>query len=332
MVVLFLVPVDQGVSWHVMANQPHQKVRSMPCVVHECHEPHEVVEHLDKADVFLYSGTSFIHRQATMFPKIPNKILTVDFDGDPWRDINWYFVSRCNIIITSVITPFWHFRKGNIEIPAFWSPGCCDVSYLEEERDIDVLFWGQLEEYPFRMRIMDLLMAYRNEDHAGETNELGCLFHIPLNINGRIVKFARLNGKLAHNNQIWGEKLYEIIRRAKVCITGSHVHRMSLGRYFENAAHGAVTISNDFYDSEALGFKHGENIWLTTDDKFIPNVLLLLNDDGLRTKLQVNARRLMAERHTVSIRANELHNFLYSSLLQHRVKCKAALSERSIKI
>jgi len=318
MVVLFLLPFEEGISWQLMGNTPHRKVRRMPCVVHECTDIQVAIELLNTVDVFFYSGSRYIHGQAYLFPEIPNHVLAIDYDGDPYRDINWGFKSWYNVIITPVITPFWNYKYGKIHKEVFWSPGCCDVLHLEGERDIDLLFWGQVDGYPFRTKIMDLLMAYRNKDRAGESKELGCLYHIPLNIGGRIVKFAQLNSREAFQNQIWGEKFYELIRRAKICVTGSHVHRMALGRYFENAANGAITISNDFYDSEALGFIHGENIWLTTESKFIQDALLLLTDDNLRTKLQVNARRLISERHTVSIRAKELHNFLYSRLLQQR--------------
>ncbi len=85
---------------------------------------------------------------------------------------------------------------------------------------------------------------------------------------------------------------------------------MPLARYFENAACGCVSLTNDFSDREALGFEHGENIWLTTEEKFIGDLVYLLSQDDLLAKMSATARQLIAERHTVGMRANELYRFL----------------------
>jgi hypothetical protein len=314
MKVLFVIPPQENTLWESMGNTPHAKVRAMPCQVVSCTYADEANKIIDDMDVFFYSGSRYAHSQSKSF-QIPKHVLTVNYDGDPYRGLNWDFNAAIDLVITPVISTFWHYRGKDFDLPVYWSPGCCNLGDFDSQRDIDVLFWGRVIGYPFRISAVEKILAHQ----MGEvTDEAGCVYHHQIQIGDCAFKFSSIEYKKAMRSNMWGAKLYAVIARAKICVTSAHIHQMALGRFYENAAYGSLSVTNFFPDSGDLGFKHGETIWFTTEEKLLDDLSSLLNNDELLSKLRWHSWKLIEKRHTVDIRAGQLYRTLYQYVREKR--------------
>lgn len=199
-----------------------------------------------------------------------------------------------------------------------WLPPRVQQYNMDTDRDYDVTYWGHLgREYPFRLfcfyallnistvgaRMYDPEMRHEYDKHVRVEN---------ITLNGKPYKFARVLSKYGAL-RCHGKELSEILHRSKVCPTGPPIQRCfaaPVARYIENAACGVVSLTTEFSEMDDLGFKHGENIWVTTAEKFYGDLELLLTDHDLRGELSANAEELVRMRHTVSVRAQEFYDEL----------------------
>jgi hypothetical protein len=298
----------------VTAFKPSQhftRMRAMPCEVVECYTPKTVYKHGDSADVILLPGAEsswppFWNDIAEYVESLPAFVGI--FSIDSYRTV--WLADRKQIKF-DVLFPLMYtaYRDHEQELDygckhIFWSPCCVGVQNDGTERDIDVLFWGNPDStsYPFRNFILRELTRYSSlEEIEGE------LILNNLRLDGWDYRYARLPYR---NTGYWGRALYPLLERARICCAGSMDVQVPHPKYFENAACGCVTISNDFSDREALGFEHGRNIWITNQETFIKDLTFLLENEDLVAEMSANARQLIAERHTVRIRADELYQFL----------------------
>jgi len=186
----------------------------------------------------------------------------------------------------------------------FWSPHCVNVQNYDVSRDIDILFWGKVNS-TFRGRILSLLMEHVDENATEEIDEWLSVYKFIA--NGREYRFGVL--KYARYPSYYGKKLYKLISRAKVCPTSPKLEA-PVGKFFENAACGAVSLTIDFTDRKELGFEHGENIWLADPKGYLESLTYLLEHPDLVEEMSKNAKELIRTRHTPMIRGRELYRFL----------------------
>ena len=289
-----------------------QRVRSMASNVIECYDVENTFNHAEEADVILLPGCN------SMWPSFweevckyidglttPKVMFHTDSYKTPWP--GGRSPIKIDAIVPSQLSALASCQHGLEFDRVFWSPCCIDLKYNGESKDIDILFWGNpaLPVYPFRNYILRELVRYSNLEKIENSLIVNAL-HLP-HSEGVIWPYHRLP---SHNGKYYGRQLYPLLIRAKVSPTGSSKFYVPVARYFENAACGVVSLTNEFDDMQALGFDHGVNIWITTEGKFIEDLMFLLKNESLVKEMSVNARRLVAERHTVSVRASQLSNFL----------------------
>lgn len=298
----------------VTAFKPSQhftRMRALPCEVVECYDTESVYKHGDSADVVLLPGA------ASSWPPFWNEVSTYVeslrgfvgvFSIDSYREV---WPSGANKIRFDALFPLMYgaYKENAAKIgyecqQVFWSPCCVAVQDHNVERDIDIMVWGNngLPTYPFRNFIVRDLTRYSAFERVH-----GELILNTLILGGQDYSYVRLP---YHNTGYWGHLLYPLLERAKICCTGSANLFVPVPKHFENAACGCVTLTNDFGDREALGFEHGKNIWLTTEQNFIKDLAFLLQNEDLVSEMSANARQLIAERHTVKKRSSELYAFL----------------------
>lgn len=292
-------------------SQHYTRVRALPCELVECYDVEGVYKHGDSADVIFLPGAG------SSWPPFWNEIAEYVeglsaflgiFSIDSYRTI--WCPDRARIRFDALLPLMYtayleHAREFNYDCQhTFWSPCCVDVQDHGIEKDIDVLFFGNpgLSIYPFRNLILRELTRYSSLEKVQ-----GQLILNTLTFHGKNYSYVRIP---YHNTKYWGYNLYPLLERAKICCTGSAFCFVPMPKIFELAACGCVTITNDFSDREALGFEHGENIWITDEDSFVSDMAFLLESETLINEMSKNARQLIADRHTVDIRASQLYHFL----------------------
>jgi len=195
----------------------------------------------------------------------------------------------------------------------FWSPHCIDVQNYNVEKDIDVLFWGNISKrYTIRNEMRHLLKGCTVSE-GKRIDDLLTMYKIVL--NGRKYKFAVLG---YHKRRPYhGGKLHKLISRAKICPTGPRtIDGVPIGKFFENAACGAISLTTDFTDREDLGFEHRKHLWITKLyrghklRRFLENLTYLLEHPDLTEEMSKNAKELIRTRHTPRVRGRELYEFL----------------------
>lgn len=299
---------------NVIAAKPSQhftRLRAMSCETEEHYDLDSAKRGMSSADVILLPGAESTWPR--FWDQLAEDVQIADafvgiFSIDSYRTI--WPAGRRKIAFDALL-PLQHQGYMNrsedlaYSCPhVFWSPACVDVQEPAPARDIDVLFWGNAgaRHYPFRNFVLRELVRHT----YGERVE-GELIVSVLHLAGTDHQYVRLP---YGNRSYWGTALYPLLSRARVCCAGSMYAKTPHPKYFENAACGCVTITNDFSDREQLGFEHGKNIWVTDESKFISDLALLLRNDKLLCEMGANARRLIAERHTPQIRGAELLHFL----------------------
>jgi len=115
---------------------------------------------------------------------------------------------------------------------------------------------------------------------------------------------------IAHYNKCFRDD----IRRSRITYTCGSTLAYPVRKYFEIPALGSVLICKPCNGFEALGFKDGINA-VACEPKDLPGAGLCLLKDELRAQKIADAgRQLVATRHTVKIRANQLEKALISAL------------------
>lgn len=289
----------------------YTRTRKLPCELVECYSAEDVYKHGDSADVIVLGSP------ASAWPLFWNDIagyveglpaFVAIFSIDSWRTI--WRPGRAKIQFNAIIPFCWelylvHRSQHNYDCKhAFYSPCCVDVPQVDIEKDIDVIVWGnnRLPWYPFRNFIVCKLFRFTLWEGVR-----GGLIKNKLGFGEKRFDYVRVP---FNNNRYYGQDLYPLLSRARICCTGSARLGVPGGKYFENAACGCVSLSNDFTDRELLGFEHGKHLWITDKKHFVRDLTFLLENPSLVAGMAANARQLVAERHTVDIRASELYEFL----------------------
>lgn len=301
--------------------RPIHMVRHLPCELVECYTLKDVRVHIGTADVVLLSGYKCIPYQAKLgfIHKVP--VLTGRVHTDLWN----VFVRRdkANFDVRIVVCkellrtykPKWIDRT-------HWSPLCIDVPRYQLPRDIDILFWGAVYSfYPFRQLVIRELESRT----VGKPIRVDPFLTIhKVSIGDREYTYAyvaaekaRADGVRTEHQRMYaysGYKLYRLLSRSRVCCTGPSKIRVPVGKYFEHAACGAVSLGPGFTDSADLGFVHEETLWFTDSEHFIKDLQHLLENRQVTDRIGEQARDLIQCRHTPEIRARQLYEFLQQRL------------------
>lgn len=299
-----------------VAVRPIHMIRYLPCDLIECYSVKDVKAHISTADVVLLSGYKCVpyQRGLKFIHRLP--VLTGRVHTDLWSN----FVQKDNVDFdVRVVTykdllpkykPEWVDRM-------YWSPLCIDVQRYQLPKDIDILFWGAVNSvYPFRqfiIRELENLMV-------GKPMQIDPFLTVrTIAIGDQRYTYAYVRADRARTEQqrmygYYGYRLYRLLSRARVCCTGPARIRVPVGKYFEHAAGGAVSLSPEFTDSADLGFIHGETIWFTDSQHFIEDLQYLLENRQVTDRIGEQARDLIQRRHTPEIRAGQLYNFLHQKL------------------
>jgi len=310
-VVVASAKIDEKFSYK--ANHYHDVWKYFPCECVVCYSAEEVRREVQDADVVLLECCRAIKYKGALHFLNELPVLIGAFYNDVWRGPWWADSSiRTDAhfcVYRTAALRLAHKWNGSF----VWVPPRMEVQEYDVPRDIDIVCWGAMTGglYPMR-RYMKQALA-RCTTSTYEAADLYLTTH-NANIHGRTYKYALLHR--SGGATYYGPKLWELLCKCKVCATGpvrpseARGVRAAVGKYFENAACGIVTISNTFDDMEDLGFKHGKNIWITSEERFIEELAYLLEHSDLVQEMSKNAKELIRTKHTPSIRAKELYGYL----------------------
>lgn len=231
------------------------------------------------------SNLSFLNNLST---------LKIQYHIDPWHKM--MAAAKLDYVITPCKSMFKRFE------PFFWSPVCTDLYTEAPVRDIDIVLWGNVtKRYPLRQFMANQLESLVVK---GPDIKEGAYFYT-IKLGGKEYTYLRI----PLNDYFYSNHLYDLLARSRICVTGTN-SKAPHAKYFENAACGVVTITDEFTDMEDLGFKHGKNLWATTEETFLTDLQFLLENPNLVNKMSINSRKLIETKHTIDIRAQELYKFL----------------------
>lgn len=299
-----------------VAVRPIHMIRYLPCEMVECYTLRDVKAHIGTADVVLLSGYKCIPYQRELGFIHKAQVLTGRVHTDLWND----FVQRdktdfdVRIVVCKELLqkykPEWTDRT-------HWSPLCMNVQQYQLPRDIDILFWGAANGfYPFRQLVIHELKSRV----VGKPIQVDPFLTIRnVFIGDREYTYAHIKADRARTEKqrmyaYFGYKLYRLLSRSRVCCTGPSKIRVPVGKYFEHAACGVVSLSPEFTDSTDLGFVHGETAWFTNGVHFIEDLRYLLENRQVTDRIGEQARDLIHNKHTPVIRARQLYEFLQQRL------------------
>lgn len=299
-----------------VAVRPFHMVRHLPCELIECYTLSDVKAHIDTADVVLLSGYKCIpyQRELKFIHALP--VLTGRVHTDLWNNFVKKDKEDLDIRITVCKELLSKYKPGWVD-RSHWSPLCIDVQRYQLPRDIDVLFWGTVSGfYPFRQLVVRELASRT----VGKPVQIDPFLTIrTIDIGGKEYTYAHVRADRSRTVQqlmydYFGYRLYRLLSRTRVCCTGPSRLHVPVGKYFENAACGAVSLSPKFTDSSDLGFMHKDTIWFTNRHRFIADLRHLLEDRQMTANIGNRARDLMQCRHTLERRAKQLYTFLCQKL------------------
>jgi len=315
-------------------------MKKLPCEVFVVYRPGHAAEHIMDVDIVLLDHMSYRICSLGSYESMLKQFqgLVGGFYGDIWNPNHRFPSGWLDMGFVSFMEPLKHnfplMDLGGIRLEdLYFVPACVDVYDSTTPRDIDVLVWGAVSTpYPFRMFYMEELGKLTTTKRVDPFPDFNKLI-----VNGHQYKFAHLDLSFARHQGYYKPKLFDLLQRVKVSCcgpveplqildplrysrqgarsTGPWPHGgIVVGKYFENAAAGVVTLSSKFSDMGALGFKHGENVWITDKQHFRDDLAYLLENDDVRERISENAKHLIRTRHTVEIRAHEFHALLSSKL------------------
>jgi len=297
-------------------------VRYLPCDLVECYSTLDVRNHLVSADVILLdSGPRFIPYWEELTFLNKSSVFIGYYPLDPWYPQKLDGVIRSDVYLVSSLEIMRKYRPQVKHL--FWLPPSVDTQDYLPPRDIDVLFWGTVNypsktSYPFRSFVVKKLRSCA----VGESVEVDPFLSIrDIDVEGCKGRYGFVKstpGMFSWNPSAkqftygyYGSKLFRLLSRARMCVAGSKMPPgIPLGKYFENATCGVVTLSNSFAEMEDLGFKHGEHIWITDKDCFLRDLTYLLEHPSLVEEMSRNAKELVGKKHTREVRSRELYKFL----------------------
>lgn len=324
MLVVFVTsPLAHCVTWY--ATRMQRIIEHLPCETEICFSIEDVHRYAPSADVVILD-TSYNLRYWRDLEFINSlsaftclRLGDIRGSGSLWESDN---VITNLIKFDAFFVYSWTLMQrhrsewiGN----TFWTPPCVEAQPQEIARDIDVLSWGIVSTaYPFRIFARGALL------HCAEGSSTRIdpyLTEYTLLVAGKRYKLAvllnchRFTTDLEMDEQAlaygyYGPRLYELLSRTRISCTGPSIYESPVGKYFENAACGVVTITTPFTDSEPLGFEHGRTIWFTDESKFMGDLEYLLQRKDLVDKMSKGAWTLARDRHAPTVRALELYEFL----------------------
>lgn len=298
------------------ANLP--MLQSMPCDLDVATTADQARHMIGKADVVLLEALRGVAFRDELGFINKADVFVGAFYCDVWRAPFWYR-SELNIDLNICV-----YRAGALKIHPWkegkdflWLPPRVKPVGYVEDRDVDIVTWGAMgREYPFRnfayQALLQQLIGGPRRNAQPAKLEAG-LTENTVQIRSEKYKWHSITGKRLQG-PFYGSKLMTALSRCKVCPTGPVVQNgvgSVVARFFEDAAAGVVSISSKMADAEALGFKHGENIWFSSGERFFTDLdRLLFVDTDLRQAISENAHDFISERHSVSARGLELYNCL----------------------
>jgi len=303
----------------------YPRLSRMPCRVFWAKDNRAVEKHIRRVDVVFLNMIKETKWLASNSPVYDAPVPVARYFGDVWKIPGF----RKRFEESRGVSCANFFRKYDFRIvpckklferscPGWldnmlWSPHCIDAQHYDVPRDIDVLLWGRAGtvDYRTRAQVRQLVKAFICT--KGKRFD-ECLVTYGMKLHGRKYKLAILAPKPRLYS---GHKLYELLARAKVCCTAAPDCPLpgggttgAVGKFFENAACGAVTLSPDFADRKELGFEHGKNIWLADPAHYLGELAYLLEHLSLVKEMSKGAEELIRTRHTPTIRGRELYEFL----------------------
>jgi len=315
-----------------MASDLRYILRHLPCDFIECYSVEDVQRHLPNTDVVLLDRRNRLTywRQLGFLQKFNGFV--GQLYADLWGSGAAALDEKCHRGV-GVDVRFIRWKEAlgkfrpsyKLGEDTFWLPHSCDLSCYDIPRDIDVLFWGgDSHHYPFRQFELKALRGLV----VDKPLQIDPILRVhTIGVNDHQYKYAKLGKvvpKFSYQLSVaeaasrspkdvtygyYGDRLYWLLSRARICPTGPRLGT-AVARYFENAACGIVTVSSAFYDMEDLGFEHGKNIWITSAQNFVKDLAHLLEHDDLVQEMSENAKELIRTRHSRSVRARELYEFL----------------------
>ena len=123
-------------------------------------------------------------------------------------------------------------------------------------------------------------------------------------------KFIRRPKEDGNRSNKWpiDEEYIEVINKAKICITGGSIFNAPVQKYIEIPAVKTLLMSNWFADLGLLGFRDGYNMVAYNKENLVKRVEGLLKDKNMLNGIATNGLKLIHEKHTSTIRAEQFIN------------------------
>jgi hypothetical protein len=304
-------------NWEAYANLP--MLKAMPCELQVATTAKQVQEMIPRADVVLLEGLRAVAFRDQLGFINTHKVFVGAFYCDVWRGPFWYqspIRIDVNISVYREVAlrahPTWNDNN------FLWLPPRVDAIPYKADREIDIVTWGASgREYPFRNFCYQSLM---NALVGGASRKAAPILVAPslksnqVTIGGKQYTWYSVAGKRLQG-PFYGPKLMKILSQCRVCPTGPVVQMKVasvVARYFENAAAGVVSLTDAMEDAQALGFVHGETIWQSNSEHFLPDLKMLIEDTELWLDISRKASELIKTRHSIKVRAMQLYEYLTS--------------------
>ncbi len=181
---------------------------------------------------------------------------------------------------------------------------------VKKERPFDCLLAGSLNAfvYPYRHAAFKIIERMNRKDIIIERGSKMTFFNKTPEITQKYLKKEITHRERDEQfNELAIAQMNDYISRisnSKIAVVCSSVFGYPLKKYFEYMSLGCVIVGDAPKYATELGFKHMENIYICEIDEIEKAVMYLLQNDELRIRLALNAKKLIDERYTTKSRVD----------------------------
>jgi spore maturation protein CgeB len=200
-------------------------------------------------------------------------------------------------LITTKTTIFKKWRMKN-KIPVRWLPHSVNTDVFRSygpDRKYDVISAGNIDRttYPLRNYLREI---FRKQEDL--------VFAMPRH------PLQDLREGRDFNRLLIRERYARFLADSKLFAFGSSIYNYPLMKYFEGMACETLVVAPLPNDAEQLGFAAGENVVRIDAKNCVDQVRYFLRNEEERREMTENGRKLMNERHSSRIRAQQLSGYL----------------------
>jgi spore maturation protein CgeB len=226
--------------------------------------------------------------------EVPKACMVSDPHHEPSEKIEYINRNKVDLALFIYKHSISQFRDRGLECPVGWLPWSADTSVFREygfEREYDVAFLGAVNRYyPLRQRILEILprtagIKFFTARHPGNWN-------------------------LNPEKDLFRENYAKVLARSKIFIFDNSIWNYPVGKFFEAMACNTLVMAPMPYDGKDLHFEPGFNFVEIDEDNFLEKIRYYLKHEDERREIARQGFETIKQYHTVTIRANQLLEYL----------------------